>query len=516
MGKRIGKTPVKNAKEEIEISPKKRKLSISPPSTIKKVASKKTLNKNYKNPPEGPLNGMSIVFTGELENIDREDMEEIVFKLGAIVGKNVSKKTTHLVYGAHLYDGRAVEQGVKWKAALKHKTKDRWTLTELKSFIRDKTNSANYEFEIPKNRKVNAKTKFRPYNKVIHIENNEPWPIKHKNAFPFIDLDALDQSFTDPDVKYIPPANKKELIKILINICTQEKFFHKDINDINLENLCDITKSNMKKCLQFLEDWAKSNPKISYSEMINKFQNFYSETISTITKINITADIFRNNSSFKKMRLKEKIEKIPFDGSDKFIEQMIQENYINGYNNYNSTSIISLKEITKASEHISLADFADNKLDKYKYYKLKKAFMDNQKIHSIIAAPSICGYYHAFPVKYSKLKEVTEEIDQVNKKLKDLRIQAFPNAFKPYSVVKDIIPSVLLSQVTNSIIKNPNNKGIMSVINLMNNYKISIDIFDDGILKTQDKLLVKYNNTSVQLKTKFRGCLQSSNEEKQD
>lgn len=65
----------------------------------------------------GSLQGLSIVFTGELGSFDRFQAESLVKSCGGIVRGSVSGKTNLLVVGTTLEDGREVESTQKYKKA---------------------------------------------------------------------------------------------------------------------------------------------------------------------------------------------------------------------------------------------------------------------------------------------------------------------------------------------------------------------------------------------------------------
>ena len=70
-------------------------------------------------PPANPgsLQGLSIVFTGELGSFDRFQAESLVKSCGGVVRGSVSGKTNILVVGTTLEDGREVESTLKYKKA---------------------------------------------------------------------------------------------------------------------------------------------------------------------------------------------------------------------------------------------------------------------------------------------------------------------------------------------------------------------------------------------------------------
>ena len=63
------------------------------------------------------LEGLTFVFTGIMENLSREEGADLVKCLGGRVTGQVSSKTTYLVVGETLEDGRHYTEGSKYKKA---------------------------------------------------------------------------------------------------------------------------------------------------------------------------------------------------------------------------------------------------------------------------------------------------------------------------------------------------------------------------------------------------------------
>ena len=63
---------------------------------------------------EGPLSGLTFVFTGVLESLDRQQSQDLVKSLGARVTTAVSGRTDFLVHGNLLEDGREFTKGNKY------------------------------------------------------------------------------------------------------------------------------------------------------------------------------------------------------------------------------------------------------------------------------------------------------------------------------------------------------------------------------------------------------------------
>ena len=92
---------------------KKRKLE-DPPSKIQETtAAPRKL-------PEGPedcLSKFTVVITGVLPTMERDDMVDFIRQHGGRVTGSISSRTTHLIAGMRLEDGRPVEASRKYKMA---------------------------------------------------------------------------------------------------------------------------------------------------------------------------------------------------------------------------------------------------------------------------------------------------------------------------------------------------------------------------------------------------------------
>mmetsp|Transcript_7362 Transcript_7362/g.13664 ORF Transcript_7362/g.13664 Transcript_7362/m.13664 type:complete len:776 (-) Transcript_7362:24-2351(-) len=68
--------------------------------------------------PTGPLRGKTFVITGVLNNFERDELIELLKSYGARVTGSVSKKTSCLIHGERLEDGRQYTTGNKYKKAV--------------------------------------------------------------------------------------------------------------------------------------------------------------------------------------------------------------------------------------------------------------------------------------------------------------------------------------------------------------------------------------------------------------
>lgn len=71
----------------------------------------------------GPLDGKTFVITGVLEGTERTEIEALLRSYGAKVTGSISKKTSYLVYGEKLEDGRDYKEGKKYQKAVELQVK---------------------------------------------------------------------------------------------------------------------------------------------------------------------------------------------------------------------------------------------------------------------------------------------------------------------------------------------------------------------------------------------------------
>ena len=72
---------------------------------------------SYPDPSPGIFDGMTFVFTGVIDDLNREDGMDYVKSYGGRVTTAVSGKTNYLMTGSILEDGRDIEEGSKFKKA---------------------------------------------------------------------------------------------------------------------------------------------------------------------------------------------------------------------------------------------------------------------------------------------------------------------------------------------------------------------------------------------------------------
>ncbi|CUV07608.1 unnamed protein product [Cryptosporidium hominis] len=151
------KSPVSRRKKDVKVKAEKE----SSPKRSKSSSSKSNLNtktdkisSNSQNDEEliGPFNGMSIVVTGTFNSNSRQEIEDFVKILGGKLTSAVSGRTSYLIAGNSLEDGRSIEEGSKYRNA---KSKGVKILSEdefIEIYTNYKQKEAKYDSQSP-NRK---------------------------------------------------------------------------------------------------------------------------------------------------------------------------------------------------------------------------------------------------------------------------------------------------------------------------------------------------------------------------
>jgi replication factor C subunit 1 len=177
-------------------------------------------------------------------------MEDILKSFGAKCTKSVSKKTTYLVYGEKLEDGRPVNTGKKYQQAEKLGTK-KLNFSELEDLIRSLMNDnsfdlANASLDNLPNSKQEDKKVSPPVNQQVNTaksyfkKKEEQSPAKINNN----DLKTKDHKI-DEDMK----ENKEEESKTEARILWTTKHTPQSMEEI-IGN-----QSVVKKLVQWLNDW---------------------------------------------------------------------------------------------------------------------------------------------------------------------------------------------------------------------------------------------------------------------
>ena len=155
-------------------------------SSIKKRTKRDSSSSNSINVIEGPLSDETIVITGEFD-LKRDELTNILKSLGARVTGSVSSRTTILLHGDQLEDGRPVEEGRKYKQA-KEKgitIKDKY---EMETYIKEKTKNPDWSFDNSNSKDndieikeiSNDESSKIDQGKKSNKDNNELWTTKYQ------------------------------------------------------------------------------------------------------------------------------------------------------------------------------------------------------------------------------------------------------------------------------------------------------------------------------------------------
>ncbi|KAH8584640.1 DNA replication repC1 [Cryptosporidium sp. chipmunk genotype I] len=184
------KSPASRRKKDAPVKAEKQ----SSPKRGKSSSSKSSLNlqvdktsSESQNDEEliGPFNGMSIVVTGTFNNNSRQEIEDFVKILGGKLTSAVSGRTSYLIAGGSLEDGRSIEEGSKYRNA---KSKGVKILSEdefIEIYTNYKQKEAKYDSQSP-NRKAHGVVRCEVQRNNYHInssnvdENSSLWTDRHK------------------------------------------------------------------------------------------------------------------------------------------------------------------------------------------------------------------------------------------------------------------------------------------------------------------------------------------------
>ena len=165
------KSQSKNKKEKSASENKKKKANNS---TNKKRVKKA----NEESEIKGILTGYSFVFTGEIDGIDRVDIQNYLKNLGAKTVNSVSSKTTALIYSTKLVTGLDYTQGGKYKKA-KSLNIPCLSIDEFNEMMSEKLKVKNYniyDYDLKTGRKIKNinedDLKSEEISEVIHKINN--------------------------------------------------------------------------------------------------------------------------------------------------------------------------------------------------------------------------------------------------------------------------------------------------------------------------------------------------------
>ena len=161
-------------------------------TTTNKKKGKINTASNNSNINDGPLSDDTIVLTGEF-NMNKDEIIMILKSFGARVTTSVSSRTTILLHGDTLEDGRPYNEGRKYRQAVEKKV-DIMDLSALEKYVQDKTKNPNWKInsnnkktedlklgldleEIPNKSKIKKKEKKK--ENIIQIQG-ELWTTKYQ------------------------------------------------------------------------------------------------------------------------------------------------------------------------------------------------------------------------------------------------------------------------------------------------------------------------------------------------
>lgn len=145
--------------EKHNTTPTKNKMTYSSPQ---KSVKKTKVDKNSSDFPQteedltGPFTGMSIVVTGTFVNNTRQEVEDFVKVLGGKLTSAVSGRTSYLVAGSSLEDGRPIEEGSKYRNAKSKGVKILGEEEFIKIYADYKQREAEYDRQSPDRRTVGS------------------------------------------------------------------------------------------------------------------------------------------------------------------------------------------------------------------------------------------------------------------------------------------------------------------------------------------------------------------------
>ncbi|KAK9170741.1 Replication factor RFC1 C terminal domain protein [Cryptosporidium meleagridis] len=114
------KSPLSRRKRDVNVKAKQEnspKRSKSSKSNLNTKTDKTSSNSQDDEELIGPFKGMSIVVTGTFKSNSRQEIEDFVKILGGKLTSAVSGRTSYLIAGSSLEDGRSIEEGSKYRNA---------------------------------------------------------------------------------------------------------------------------------------------------------------------------------------------------------------------------------------------------------------------------------------------------------------------------------------------------------------------------------------------------------------
>lgn len=185
---KVLKSPLSRKKKNAPLKAEKQNLPKETKSSLKSNSNIITdkMNSDSQNEEElmGPFSGMSIVVTGTFINNSRQEIEDFVKILGGKLTSAVSGRTSYLIAGGSLEDGRSIEEGNKYRNA---KSKGVKILNEdefIEIYTDYKQKEAKHDSRSP-NRKgqgvIGSGIQRNEYHNNLNFGNNYSlWTDRHK------------------------------------------------------------------------------------------------------------------------------------------------------------------------------------------------------------------------------------------------------------------------------------------------------------------------------------------------
>lgn len=129
-----------SSEAKLKSMPKKLNIEKTPKSSKKTQKKPKKSSASTPDPSAGPLSDKTFVITGLFKNYSREMLTDTLKEYGAKVTANVSTRTSFLVHGEQLEDGRPYTAGLKYKKAVELK-KDLLNEQDLEILLKNLTKS---------------------------------------------------------------------------------------------------------------------------------------------------------------------------------------------------------------------------------------------------------------------------------------------------------------------------------------------------------------------------------------
>lgn len=191
---------------------------------------------------EGVLNGFTFVVTGVFA-IERDDLTNILKGYGSRVTGSISKKTSYLLYGDKLEDGRTVDQGNKYKEATRLNVK-KINQEEFEELMREKLNDPSFNLLVAFNN-----TGINTEINIGRVKSNEN---AVKDSKDIINFD--DSNKNSNQILWTTRHAPKDLSEIIGNQKTIYKFI------TWLDDWDDVVLNNNKKKVDFKGRGKMENP----------------------------------------------------------------------------------------------------------------------------------------------------------------------------------------------------------------------------------------------------------------